>query len=93
VLPLENQILGGLVVPTPDHSSLELQMTLYIFLIACCSAASTGIIFKPGTWYASSKTKIHANELGIPACMDDDLPADRGCVFSKAYRKRYTAIY
>lgn len=28
-------------------------MTFYIFLIACCAAASTGIIFKPGTWYAS----------------------------------------
>lgn len=28
-------------------------MTFYIFLIACCAAASTGIIFKPGDWYAS----------------------------------------
>lgn len=28
-------------------------MTFYIFLIACCAAASTGIIFKPGSWYAS----------------------------------------
>ncbi|MFJ3522489.1 TspO/MBR family protein [Pseudomonas sp. NPDC090203] len=28
-------------------------MTLYIFLIACCAAASTGIIFKPGSWYES----------------------------------------
>lgn len=26
-------------------------MTFYIFLIACCAAASTGIIFKPGSWY------------------------------------------
>lgn len=28
-------------------------MTFYIFLIACCAAASTGIIFKPGDWYAA----------------------------------------
>jgi tryptophan-rich sensory protein len=28
-------------------------MTFYIFLIACCAAASTGILFKPGGWYAS----------------------------------------
>jgi tryptophan-rich sensory protein len=28
-------------------------MTFYIFLIACCAAATTGIIFKPGAWYAS----------------------------------------
>lgn len=28
-------------------------MTFYIFLIACCAAASTGIIFKPGSWYES----------------------------------------
>lgn len=28
-------------------------MTFYIFLIACCAAASTGIIFKPGAWYES----------------------------------------
>ena len=28
-------------------------MTLYIFLIACCAAASTGVIFKPGSWYAA----------------------------------------
>ncbi|HXR01492.1 MAG TPA: TspO/MBR family protein [Pseudomonas sp.] len=28
-------------------------MTFYIFLIACCAAAATGIIFKPGAWYES----------------------------------------
>lgn len=28
-------------------------MTFYIFLIACCAAASTGILFKPGSWYES----------------------------------------
>ncbi|MDH0748802.1 tryptophan-rich sensory protein [Pseudomonas sp. GD03842] len=28
-------------------------MTFYIFLIACCAAASTGILFKPGSWYAA----------------------------------------
>lgn len=28
-------------------------MTFYIYLIACCAAASTGIIFKPGSWYES----------------------------------------
>lgn len=28
-------------------------MTFYIFLIACCAAAATGIIFKPGAWYQS----------------------------------------
>lgn len=28
-------------------------MTFYIFLIACCAAASTGIFFKPGAWYGS----------------------------------------
>ncbi|MCF7532201.1 tryptophan-rich sensory protein TspO [Pseudomonas petrae] len=28
-------------------------MTFYIFLIACGAAASTGILFKPGSWYAS----------------------------------------
>jgi tryptophan-rich sensory protein len=26
-------------------------MTFYIFLIACCAAAATGVIFKPGPWY------------------------------------------
>ena len=26
-------------------------MTFYIFLLACCAAATTGMIFKPGTWY------------------------------------------
>jgi tryptophan-rich sensory protein len=26
-------------------------MTFYIFLIACCAAATTGIMFKPGAWY------------------------------------------
>lgn len=26
-------------------------MTFYIFLIACCAAAATGVIFKPGVWY------------------------------------------
>jgi tryptophan-rich sensory protein len=26
-------------------------MTFYIFLLACCAAASTGMIFKPGAWY------------------------------------------
>ena len=28
-------------------------MTFYIFLIACGAAASTGILFKPGSWYES----------------------------------------
>ncbi|MBI6683481.1 tryptophan-rich sensory protein TspO [Pseudomonas viridiflava] len=28
-------------------------MTLFIFLLACAAAASTGIIFKPGQWYES----------------------------------------
>ncbi|AKK00980.1 sensory protein TspO [Pseudomonas sp. Cab53] len=28
-------------------------MTFFIFLLACAAAASTGIIFKPGPWYAS----------------------------------------
>ncbi|MBT2339973.1 MULTISPECIES: tryptophan-rich sensory protein TspO [Pseudomonas] len=28
-------------------------MTFFIFLLACAAAASTGIIFKPGSWYAS----------------------------------------
>jgi len=26
-------------------------MTFYIFLIACCAAGATGVIFKPGAWY------------------------------------------
>lgn len=26
-------------------------MTFCIFLVACCAAATTGIIFKPGEWY------------------------------------------
>ncbi|MEB0039308.1 MULTISPECIES: TspO/MBR family protein [unclassified Pseudomonas] len=26
-------------------------MTFFIFLLACCAAAATGIIFKPGAWY------------------------------------------
>ncbi|WP_296260354.1 MULTISPECIES: tryptophan-rich sensory protein TspO [unclassified Pseudomonas] len=30
-------------------------MTFYIFLIACCAAASTGVIFKPGSWYDALK--------------------------------------
>ncbi len=30
-------------------------MTFYIFLIACAAAASTGVIFKPGQWYADLK--------------------------------------
>ncbi|KPB49619.1 tryptophan-rich sensory protein [Pseudomonas tremae] len=30
-------------------------MTFYIFLLACCAAAATGIIFKPGAWYESLK--------------------------------------
>lgn len=28
-------------------------MTFYIFLLACCATAATGIIFKPGAWYES----------------------------------------
>ncbi|KHK64827.1 CrtK [Pseudomonas fluorescens] len=28
-------------------------MTFFIFLLACCAAASTGVIFKPGPWYES----------------------------------------
>ena len=28
-------------------------MTFFIFLLACATAASTGIMFKPGTWYQS----------------------------------------
>ncbi|MCK0545798.1 tryptophan-rich sensory protein [Pseudomonas syringae pv. aptata] len=28
-------------------------MTFFIFLLACCAAGATGIIFKPGTWYES----------------------------------------
>lgn len=28
-------------------------MTFYIFLIACCAAAATGVLFKPGAWYES----------------------------------------
>lgn len=28
-------------------------MTFYIYLLACCAAAATGIIFKPGAWYES----------------------------------------
>jgi tryptophan-rich sensory protein len=28
-------------------------MTFYIYLLACCAAAATGIIFKPGAWYQS----------------------------------------
>lgn len=28
-------------------------MTFFIFLLACCAAASTGVIFKPGPWYDS----------------------------------------
>ncbi len=28
-------------------------MTFYIYLLACCAAAATGIIFKPGAWYDS----------------------------------------
>jgi benzodiazapine receptor len=26
-------------------------MIFFIFLLACCAAAATGIIFKPGAWY------------------------------------------
>ncbi|WP_439870293.1 tryptophan-rich sensory protein TspO [Pseudomonas syringae] len=28
-------------------------MTFFIFLLACCAAGTTGIIFKPGAWYES----------------------------------------
>ncbi|WP_339530371.1 tryptophan-rich sensory protein TspO [Pseudomonas mucidolens] len=28
-------------------------MTFFIFLLACGAAASTGLLFKPGQWYAS----------------------------------------
>jgi tryptophan-rich sensory protein len=28
-------------------------MTFFIFLLACCAAAATGVIFKPGAWYES----------------------------------------
>ncbi|KAA8697977.1 TspO/MBR-related protein [Pseudomonas caricapapayae] len=28
-------------------------MTFLIFLLACCAAGATGIIFKPGAWYES----------------------------------------
>ncbi|KPZ01676.1 tryptophan-rich sensory protein TspO [Pseudomonas syringae] len=28
-------------------------MTFFIFLLACCAAGATGIIFKPGAWYES----------------------------------------
>lgn len=28
-------------------------MIFYIYLLACCAAAATGIIFKPGAWYES----------------------------------------
>ena len=28
-------------------------MTFFIFLLACAAAASTGVIFKPGAWYAA----------------------------------------
>lgn len=28
-------------------------LTFFIFLLACAAAASTGIIFKPGEWYAT----------------------------------------
>ncbi|MDZ4300858.1 MAG: TspO/MBR family protein [Pseudomonas sp.] len=28
-------------------------MTFFIFLLACATAASTGIMFKPGAWYQS----------------------------------------
>jgi benzodiazapine receptor len=28
-------------------------MVFFIFLLACAAAASTGVIFKPGEWYAS----------------------------------------
>ncbi|WP_426115659.1 tryptophan-rich sensory protein TspO [Pseudomonas sp. DSP3-2-2] len=28
-------------------------MTFYIFLLACCAAGATGIIFQPGAWYES----------------------------------------
>ncbi|NMZ23295.1 tryptophan-rich sensory protein [Pseudomonas proteolytica] len=28
-------------------------MTFFIFLLACATAASTGIMFKPGAWYES----------------------------------------
>lgn len=30
-------------------------MTFFIFLLACCAAAATGIIFKPGAWYEALK--------------------------------------
>ncbi|PBQ07786.1 sensory protein TspO [Pseudomonas congelans] len=28
-------------------------MTFFIFLLACCAAGATGVIFKPGAWYES----------------------------------------
>ncbi|MDE1167939.1 MAG: tryptophan-rich sensory protein [Pseudomonas sp.] len=28
-------------------------MTFFIFLLACAAAASTGVLFKPGPWYAA----------------------------------------
>jgi tryptophan-rich sensory protein len=28
-------------------------MTFFIFLLACCAAAATGVIFKTGAWYES----------------------------------------
>jgi benzodiazapine receptor len=31
-------------------------MTFYIFLLACCAAGATGIIFKPGPWYEALQT-------------------------------------
>jgi len=30
-------------------------MPFFIFLLACCAAGATGIIFKPGAWYESLK--------------------------------------
>lgn len=30
-------------------------MTFFIFLLACCAAGATGVIFKPGAWYESLK--------------------------------------
>lgn len=30
-------------------------MTFFIFLLACCAAGSTGILFKPGKWYIELK--------------------------------------
>jgi tryptophan-rich sensory protein len=50
-------------------------MTFFIFLLACAAAASTGVIFKPGAWYAALVSPASPRPTGRSAGLDAHLPA------------------